>query len=176
VADTYHAGFGRVHRTPDQRVPRDGQQRRPALYPASWWAPGFLKVLDDRTIGFADFTGNRQFITLGNLSDNPKAHLFLIDYAHQRRVKIWGKARVVEDDPDLIARLMPQGYGARPERAIFFIVSAWDANCLQHIPQRFEAADVAAMLAACDKRIKVLAAEVELLRSRSPGIHDGSFG
>ncbi len=108
--------------------------------------PGFLHVLDDKTIAFADFAGNRQYITQGNLADNPKAHLFLIDYAHRKRVKIWGEARVVEGDGDLTARLMPEGYRARPEQVILFTVSAWDANCPQHIPQRFEAADVAAAL------------------------------
>ena len=103
---------------------------------------GFLKVLDEKTIGFADFAGNRQYITLGNLADNPKAYLFLIDYARRRRIKIWGEARVVEDDAVLMTRLMPEGYNARPERVILFTVSAWDSNCPQHIPQRFEAADV----------------------------------
>src|SRR3954447_12879789 len=80
--------------------------------------PGFLKVLDDRTIGFADFTGNRQYITQGNLSENPKVHLFLIDYGTRQRVKLWGEARVVENDPDLMDKLMPEGYRARPEQAI----------------------------------------------------------
>src|SRR5262249_52353078 len=108
---------------------------------------GFLRVLDEKTIGFADFTGNRQYITQGNLADNPKAYLFLIDYAHRRRVKIWGKARVIEGDAGLTAKLMPESYKARPEQVILFSVSAWDTNCPQHIPQRFEAADVAAALA-----------------------------
>ncbi len=125
---------------------------------------GFLRVLDDRTLGFVDFAGNRQFITQGNLADNPKAHLFLIDYAQQRRVKIWGEARVVEGDAELIAALMPDGYKARPEQVIVFTVAAWDANCPQHIPQRFEAADVAAALAERDKRIRALEVEVERLR------------
>ena len=79
-------------------------------------------MLDDKTIGFADFAGNRQYISQGNLAENPKAHLFLIDYAHKRRVKIWGTARVVEGDAELIARLMPKGYQARPEQAILFTV------------------------------------------------------
>jgi len=126
--------------------------------------PGFLKVLDDRTLAFADFAGNRQFITQGNLAENPKAQLFLIDYAHRRRIKIWGEARVVEDDAELIAKLMPQGYRARPEQAILFTVSAWDSNCPQHIPQRFEAADVAAALQERDERIKLLEAEIERLQ------------
>ena len=99
--------------------------------------PGFLRVLDERTIGFADFAGNRQYITVGNLARNPKAFLFLIDYEQPRRFKLWGEARVVED-PALVAELMPRGYDAIPERAILFTVTAWDQNCPQHIPQRFE--------------------------------------
>ncbi|MER8518142.1 pyridoxamine 5'-phosphate oxidase family protein [Mesorhizobium sp. M0644] len=126
---------------------------------------GFLKVLDERTIGFADFSGNRQFITQGNLSDNPQAFLFLIDYAHRQRIKIWGKAQVVEGDAELTAKLMPQDYKARPEQVILFTVSAWDSNCSQHIPQRFEAADVAAALGERDKRIERLEQEIARLRS-----------
>ena len=126
--------------------------------------PGFLRKLDDKTIGFADFAGNRQYITLGNLAENPKAHLFLIDYAHRQRIKIWGMARVVEGDAALIARLMPEGYKARPEQVILFTVAAWNANCPQHIPQRFDAADVAAALAERDRRIEALEAEVRALR------------
>ena len=125
---------------------------------------GFLHVLDDKTIGFADFAGNRQYITQGNLAENPKAHLFLIDYMHQKRVKIWGEARVVEGDSELMSKLMPEGYKARPEQVILFTVSAWDANCPQHIPQRFEAADVAAALAERDQRIETLQAEIKRLR------------
>jgi predicted pyridoxine 5'-phosphate oxidase superfamily flavin-nucleotide-binding protein len=121
-------------------------------------------VLDETTIAFADFAGNRQYITQGNLSDNPKAHLFLIDYAQRRRIKIWGEARVVEGDAALTARLMPQGYRSRPEQVILFKVSAWDANCPQHIPQRFEAADVAAALAERDQRIAELEAQIVQLR------------
>jgi uncharacterized protein len=117
---------------------------------------GFLQVLDDKTIGFVDFSGNRQYITQGNLAENPKAHLFLIDYTHRRRIKIWGEARVVEGDVELTAKLMPDGYKARPEQVILFTVSAWDVNCWQHIPQRFEAADVAIALAERDQRIEIL--------------------
>lgn len=127
--------------------------------------PGFLRVLDETTIAFVDFTGNKQFITLGNLADNPKAQLFLMDYATQRRIKIWGTARVVEDDAALTASLIPTGYRARPAQVIVFTVAAWDANCPQHIPQRFEAADVAAALAARDDRIAALEAEVVALRA-----------
>lgn len=129
--------------------------------------PGFLKVLDERTIGFADFTGNRQYITQGNLTENPKAILFLIDYAAQQRVKVWGTARVVEDDPGLVDRLMSSGYEAKPEQAILFTVSAWDANCPQHIPQRVDATKVSALLAERDRRIAALEAELAHLRRRS---------
>jgi predicted pyridoxine 5'-phosphate oxidase superfamily flavin-nucleotide-binding protein len=125
---------------------------------------GFLHVLDEKTIGFADFAGNKQFISQGNLSENPKAYLFLIDYAHRRRIKIWGEARVVEGDAELTKKLMPENYRARPEQVILFTVAAWDTNCPQHIPQRFEAADVAAVLAERDKRIAELEAELTLLR------------
>jgi predicted pyridoxine 5'-phosphate oxidase superfamily flavin-nucleotide-binding protein len=121
---------------------------------------GFLKVIDAQTIGFVDFAGNRQFITSGNLAENPKAYLFLIDYAHRRRIKIWGTARSVEGDDALVADLMPRDYRARAEQVILFTVAAWDANCPQHIPQRFEAADVAKALATRDERIAVLEAEV----------------
>ncbi len=132
--------------------------------------PGFLKVLDDKTVGFADFTGNRQYITLGNLTENPKAFIFLIDYRNRQRVKIWGEARVIEDDPGLIKRLKPDGYKARAEQAILFSVSAWDSNCPQHIPQRFEAAEVTAMVAERDRRIEDLTKELDRLRKvRSPG-------
>lgn len=118
--------------------------------------PGFLRVLDERTVAFADYRGNRQYISQGNLADNPKAFLFLIDYAHRQRIKIWGEARVVEDDPALVQSLMPEGYKARPEQAFILTVSAWDSNCPQHIPQRFEAADVAAALEERDRRIEEL--------------------
>src|SRR5215470_6777895 len=122
--------------------------------------PGFLRVLDETTIAFADLKGNRQFITQGNLADNPKAYLFLIDYAQRRRVKLWGTASVVEDDPVLTEKLMPEGYKARAEQVILFTVLAWDTNCNQHIPQRFEAADVEAALAVRDRRIEALEAEI----------------
>lgn len=126
---------------------------------------GFLRVVDAQTIGFVDYKGNRQFISAGNLLDNPKAHLFLMDYANRQRIKIWGTARVVEGDEALTALLMPEGYRARPEQVILFTVTAWDANCPQHIPQRFEAADVTAALASRDARIAALEAEVARLCS-----------
>ena len=131
--------------------------------------PGFLHVLDDKTLAFADFRGNRQFITLGNLAENPKAHLFLMDYAHRQRVKLWGEARVVEDDPALLAKLMPSNYKARGEQVILFHVAAWDANCPQHIPQRFEAADVARLLAERDQRIAELEEQILRLKEKING-------
>ncbi len=125
---------------------------------------GFLRVLDEKTIAFVDFAGNRQYITQGNLAENPKAYLFLIDYMLRRRIKIWGEARIVEGDEDLTVKLMPEGYKARPEQVILFTVSAWDSNCPQHIPQRFEAADVARVLAERDARIAALEEEIERLK------------
>ena len=130
---------------------------------------GFLKVLDEQTLGFVDFAGNRQYISLGNLQENPKAHLFLIDYVHRQRVKIWGEARVVEEDPELTARLMPGDYKARPSQVILFKINAWDANCPQHIPQRFEAAAVAAAIEERDQRIAALEAELATLRPSGIG-------
>ena len=129
---------------------------------------GFLRVLDKRTLAFTDYAGNRQYITQGNLSENPKAYIFIMDYAHRRRVKIWGEARVVEDDASLTDSLMPKGYKARAEQAILFKIAAWDTNCPQHIPQKFDAADVAAALAARDARIAELETELAALRGKQP--------
>ena len=99
--------------------------------------PGFLKVLDDHTLGFADYGGNQQYISVGNLADNPKAFIFLMDFVNRRRIKIWGRAEVVEDDADLLSRLTDSDYSGRPERAFVFRVEAWDSNCPQHITPRF---------------------------------------
>jgi uncharacterized protein len=123
--------------------------------------PGFLRVLDETTIAFADFSGNRQYISTGNLAENPKAMLFLMDYATGHRVKIWGTARVVEDDPDLIASLMPEDYGARGEAAILFTVAAWDTNCPQHIPKMLFAEDVTRLA----ERVQLLEADNARLRA-----------
>ena len=125
---------------------------------------GFIRILDKNTLAFADYSGNRQYITQGNLSENPKAHIFLMDYAHRHRVKIWGEARVVDDNPALTRSLMPQGYKARPEQVILFTIAAWDTNCPQHIPQKFDAADVAAALASRDAKIAELEAELAGLK------------
>jgi predicted pyridoxine 5'-phosphate oxidase superfamily flavin-nucleotide-binding protein len=128
--------------------------------------PGFLRVLDDSTLGFADFAGNRQYITLGNLRDNPKVHLFLMDYENRQRVKLWGQARVIEHDAALVARLVTASYEARAQRAIVITLTAWDANCPQHIPRRFEELDVDAALAEQERRIAELEREVAALRRR----------
>lgn len=127
--------------------------------------PGFLRVLDEHTLGFVDFVGNHQYISSGNLAENPKAHLFLIDYRQRKRVKLWGEARLVEPDADLLAQLMPDDYKAKPEQVLLFTVHAWDANCPQHIPPRFEAADVLAALQEKDRRIAALEAELQSLRA-----------
>ena len=127
---------------------------------------GFIRALDDRTLGFADYRGNRQYVTLGNLSENDKAFLFLMDYAHRRRVKLWGRARVVENEPALIDKLAVEGYRARPEQAILFEVEAWDVNCPQHIPQKLDAAEVAEAVEALSARIAALEAENAALKAR----------
>jgi predicted pyridoxine 5'-phosphate oxidase superfamily flavin-nucleotide-binding protein len=128
---------------------------------------GFLKILDKNTLAFADYSGNRQYITQGNLSENPKAYIFVMDYAHRRRVKFWGEARVLEDDEALLQSLMPKGYKARGEQVILFRIEAWDTNCAQHIPQKFDAADVAAALASREARIAELEAELAALKGHS---------
>jgi predicted pyridoxine 5'-phosphate oxidase superfamily flavin-nucleotide-binding protein len=120
---------------------------------------GFIRVVDDQTIGFADFAGNRQYVSVGNLAENDRAFLFLMDYAQRRRIKLWGRARVVEDDAALAARLMPEGYRATPEQVILFTVEAWDSNCPQHIPQKFDATDVATAIDRLQGRITTLEAE-----------------
>jgi uncharacterized protein len=131
---------------------------------------GFIKVLDKSTLAFADYSGNRQYVTEGNLSENPKAYIFVMDYVHRRRVKIWGEAHVVDGDPALTKSLMPQGYKARPEQVMLFKISAWDTNCPQHIPQKFDAADVAAALAARDARIAELEAELAALKGEPASV------
>jgi uncharacterized protein len=126
---------------------------------------GFIRALDETTLGFADYAGNRQYITLGNLAENDQAFLFLMDYANRRRIKIWGRARVVEDDPELISRLTSQGYAARADQAVLFEVKAWDVNCPRHIPQKLDAAEVAEVMATLRNRIETLEAENRKLRT-----------
>ena len=127
---------------------------------------GFLRVLDEHTLGFADLRGNKQYISRGNLAENAKVHLFLIDYVNRVRIKIWGEAKVVEGDPALLAKLTMPGYKAKPERAIVIRVTAWDPNCPQHLPQLFPAEDVKAALASRDARIAELEAELAKVRGQ----------
>lgn len=122
--------------------------------------PGFLKVIDEKTLGFADFGGNRQYITLGNLSENPKAFLFLMDYARSRRIKIWGTARVVTDDPALLDGLRDPDYPAKVERAIVFTIEAWDVNCPQHIHKRVSLKQIAPVIEQLEARIRELEARL----------------
>ncbi len=109
--------------------------------------PGFLMVLDDQTLAFADYSGNRQYISVGNLSENDQAFLFVMDYPNRRRVKIWGRAEIVEDAPEILDRLVDPDYGARPERAVVFHVEAWDINCPQHIRPRYTVEEIPMLLA-----------------------------
>jgi predicted pyridoxine 5'-phosphate oxidase superfamily flavin-nucleotide-binding protein len=126
---------------------------------------GFIKVLDEHTLAFADFAGNRQYITISNLAGNDRAYLFLLDFANKQRIKVWGRARVVENDPELLARLVEPGYRARPERAIVFTVEAWDSNCSQHITARYSEAEVAMAVDGMRQRIAALEAENANLRA-----------
>lgn len=128
-------------------------------------SPGFLKVLDERTLGFADFGGNRQYITLGNLSENPKAFIFLMDYANRQRIKLWGTAQVVENDHGLLEKLRDPAYPGKAERAILFSVEAWDVNCPQHIHQRFSQQQIAPVVEQLQQRVADLESEIKRLKS-----------
>lgn len=129
--------------------------------------PGFLRVLDQKTLGFADFRGNRQYITVGNLQDNPRAFIFVMDYATRRRVKMWGHATVVEADAELVSRLFPNGYRAKVELAILFTIAAWDVNCPQHIPRKFTTAQVSDQIAHYETRIAKLEAELAAAKKKT---------
>jgi predicted pyridoxine 5'-phosphate oxidase superfamily flavin-nucleotide-binding protein len=126
---------------------------------------GFIKVIDEKTLGFADYRGNRQYITLANLSENDRAFLFLLDPARKQRIKLWGRARVVEDDPALVERLFDKGYKARPERAILFTIEAWDVNCSSHIVARFTEEDIEAAFATIKDKLAALQDENARLRA-----------
>jgi predicted pyridoxine 5'-phosphate oxidase superfamily flavin-nucleotide-binding protein len=126
--------------------------------------PGFVRVIDDRTLGFADYSGNRQYISIGNLAENPRAFLFFMDYAHQQRIKVWGTARFVEGDDALVDKLMPTDYDAKPERVLLFHIEAWDANCPQHIPQKVDLRDIQELVGKLQARIVDLEAENVSLR------------
>ena len=133
---------------------------------------GFLKVLDEHTLAFADFAGNRQYISAGNLSENDRAQIFLMDYANRQRIKIWGRARVVEDAPALLGRLADPGYEGRPERAIVFEIAAWDVNCPQHITRRYTEAEIARAVEKFTARIAELEAEVVRLEGVGTGLRE----
>ncbi len=126
---------------------------------------GFIKVIDEKTLGFADYRGNRQYITLANLSENERAFLFLLDPARRQRIKIWGRARMVEDDPTLVERLFDDGYKAKPERALLFTIEAWDVNCSSHIVTRFTEEEIEEAFAAVRAKITELEAENARLRA-----------
>ncbi len=128
--------------------------------------PGFLKVLDEQRLGFADFRGNRQYISVGNFAENPKAFLFLMDYANRRRIKLWGEAHVIEGDEALNQALSVPGYRAVVEQAVVFTIAAWDMNCPQHIPQLVPLEDVAPLLAERDARIAALEAQLAALSGK----------
>jgi uncharacterized protein len=130
---------------------------------------GFIKVVDERTLGFADYRGNKQFITLGNLSENDRAYLFLIDFSRRQRIKLWGRARVIENDDALIEKLFDHGYKAKPERVILFTIEAWDVNCSQHITARMTVDDVEGLLGTVQERIAALQAENARLRAALEG-------
>jgi uncharacterized protein len=126
---------------------------------------GFVKIIDDKTLGFADFRGNRQYITLANLSENERAFLFLLDPARKQRIKLWGRARVVENDAALVEKLFDSGYKAKPERAILFTIEAWDANCSSHIVARFTEAELEEAFKTVQAKIVALEAENARLRA-----------
>ncbi|WNM58910.1 pyridoxamine 5'-phosphate oxidase family protein [Candidatus Nitrospira allomarina] len=124
---------------------------------------GFLKVLDDRTLAFVDFAGNRQYISLGNLAENHQYFLFLMDYATQTRIKVWGTAEVIEDDPALLKKLSDYRYKGKPERVIRFHVEAWDTNCRQHIPVKYSQEEVDRLMLPLKGRITALETGIEIL-------------
>ena len=127
---------------------------------------GFLKVLDARTLAFADFTGNRQYISAGNLSENGKAYIFLMDYPNRRRIKIWGRARVVEDDDELAARVADADYSGDVEQVIVFEIAGWDINCPQHIVPRYTETQMAEIVEPLNRRIAELEAERDAATGR----------
>ena len=129
--------------------------------------PGFLKTIGSHTLAFADFAGNRQYITLGHLKENDRAHIFVLHFATQQRVKLWGRARVVEDDLELMERLVDPAYKARPQRAIMFTLEAWDVNCTQHIVPRYSEAEIAPGINKLVARVKELEEEVARLKAGS---------
>ncbi len=122
---------------------------------------GFLKVLDDHTLGFADYSGNRQFISAGNLQDSKKVSLFLMDYPTRSRIKIWGEARIIEKDDKLMDQLKDDDYKAINERAMIITLKAWDVNCPQHITPRYTLEELEPQIGDLKDRIKELEVKLE---------------
>jgi uncharacterized protein len=185
-AEVYAAHDGTWHTTGPARNERFGDaeiafvQSRDGFYIASiserGWPyvqyrggpPGFLQVLDDQTLGFADFRGNRQYITTGNVAVNDRVSLFLMDYAHRRRLKVFGRLNVVDaaSDPDLTARLQVPGYRATVERVMRIELAAFDWNCPQHITPRFSEAELAHTLEPLRTELQRLRTENDVLQGK----------
>lgn len=127
--------------------------------------PGFLKPIGSHMLAFADFAGNRQYITLGHLKENDRAHIFIPHFATQQRLKLWGRARVIQGDTALMERLVDPTYKAKPQRAIAFRIEAWDINCRQHIVARYSEAEIAPAVNQLTQRIKELEEELARLKA-----------
>ena len=127
---------------------------------------GFLKVLDEKTLAVADYAGNAQYISLGNLTENDKAFIFLMDYPNQQRIKVWGRAEFIENDPKLLDQVIDAGYQARPQRVLVFHMEAWDVNCPQHIQRRYTAEEMQPMQKGLQERVAELEARNKMLESR----------
>jgi predicted pyridoxine 5'-phosphate oxidase superfamily flavin-nucleotide-binding protein len=126
---------------------------------------GFIKIIDEKTLGFADYRGNKQYITISNIENNNRAFLFLLDAASRSRIKIWGRLRAVEDDKALIEKLFDEGYRAKPERVLLFTIEAWDVNCSQHITERFTKEEIQGAVAQIQQKIVALETENAQLRA-----------
>jgi hypothetical protein len=128
--------------------------------------PGFIKTIDHQTLAFADFEGNKQYTTLGNLSENSRLQLFFMDYGQRQRLKIWGRGEVVEHDERLLALVTPEAWRKPLRRAIRITVEAWDVNCPAYIPQLFTVDEMEAAEAALLARIEALETEIAQLKAR----------
>ncbi|MBY0531247.1 MAG: pyridoxamine 5'-phosphate oxidase family protein [Xanthobacteraceae bacterium] len=125
---------------------------------------GFIKIVDEQTLGFADYRGNRQYITISNIENNDRAFLFLFEPATRSRIKLWGRLKAVEGDAALIGKLFDQGYKAKPERVLLFTIEAWDVNCSQHITERFTKEEIASAVSQIQQKIVALETENAQLR------------
>ena len=136
---------------------------------------GFVKVLDDRTIGFADFRGNVQYLSVGNLGANNRISLILVDYPNRQRLKVWGRVHIIHEneDPEIIAKLEVPTYRARVERGIVIRIEALDWNCPQHITRRYSKAEVDKLIAPLVDEIKTLKARVTEFEYSGQSLHVG---